>query len=210
MSRKNEHCIIRYDTLNFDYIGIPKTGSSSFKVSAWLEQKIISEKDIDWSIDWYKKYKKHLTYIWPKQNNLITVIHFRNPIDRMISTFKDVTQGKKQHITINSIGSNNIKDIDYFIDLINELPEEGRNVHLRSQSWFVNHITDWNNTITFQTENFSDGLNKINKTLDLNLTYKHANTTNYINSPMITTKVKNKIEKLYEQDFVLWERAKND
>jgi len=31
MKNKKEHCIIRYQKYNFDYIGIPKTGSSTFK-----------------------------------------------------------------------------------------------------------------------------------------------------------------------------------
>jgi len=206
--KTKEHCIIRYTDLNFDYIGIPKNGSSSFKTSVWLEQKIISESDINWDIDWYKKYKKYLTYISPAQNKLPTVIHFRDPVKRLISTFKDITQGKKQNIVVNGIASNGIKNLDYFVDLINDMSEEDRNVHLRSQSWFVKHIDDFKNCILFTTENFEQGLNKVNQTLNLTLQLYRFNTTDNITTPAINQQTISKIEQYYATGFDLWENSK--
>lgn len=207
-----DHCIIRYEKYDFDYIGIPKTGSSSFKTSMWIQQGVIRDNDINWSMNWYKKYKDNLNYISKTENNKLTIIHFRNPVDRVISMFKDLTQGEKQYIKVKSVTSKNIESrgFEYFIDLLNDMSDIDKEVHLRSQSWFVNHIKNFNNHIIFQTEGFSNGLEKINKKLKLNLKQNMVNHTKGIENPRLNTSIKNKIERYYEKDFELWMKARKN
>jgi len=209
MKNKKEHCIIRYQKYKFDYIGIPKTGSSTFKTSIWVSEGSLKENNIRNNLEFYKPLKKSLKYINPTDNNLYTVIHFRNPVERFLSTFKDVTQGHKAHILIGQKPSNLFKDnLELFLDSINDIQEEKRNVHLRSQSWFVKHISVFNNHFTFRTEDYKPAINSLNNILGLNLKLFHINDTNNIIKPNVNSNIINKIEKFYENDFILWEKAK--
>ncbi len=209
MKNKKTHCIIRYQKYKFDYIGIPKTGSSTFKTSIWVNDGSLIESDISNNLEFYKPLKKSLEYIDPINNNLYTVIHFRNPVERFLSTFKDVTQGHKTHILVGQKPSNLFKDnLELFLDSINDIEEEKRNVHLRSQSWFVKHIPVFNNHFMFRMEDYKSSISALNNILGLNLKLFHINHTNRILRPDVNSNIVNKIEKFYEKDFILWEKAK--
>ena len=57
MKNIKTHCIIRYQKYKFDYIGIPKTGSSTFKTSIWVNDGSLIESDISNNLEFYKPLK---------------------------------------------------------------------------------------------------------------------------------------------------------
>lgn len=208
-----QHSIITYPDLGFNYIAIPKTASSSFKTACWVAQGIVSEEDF--KIDnWFKKPKKYLKYISPNdalENDLITITTFRNPINRTISLFKDFLYGYKKDE--NPSGSKQFRqdfsnakerqDLEYFIDFFTSHPEEDRNIHFRSQSWFVNFILTDPNTFFFTSENYDSGIEKL-KLRGFNLKSYYINKNLSKKEFDITTTVKNKILKTHETDYELW------
>ena len=133
MSVKLKHNISSWDRLKLNYWGIPKCGNTSVKyaLAAASELKLQALDDI---CVWV--HKESLTqYITPQQaieNGFRNFTVIRNPLDRFMSMHKDICRREP----LSKIVGND-KSINNFLNYLEKTNDDKRNVHFRSQCYFI-------------------------------------------------------------------------
>jgi len=126
--------ISTWDKIGLNFWGVPKAGDTSIKYL--LHQ--VSGSDILESDDKTQWVHNHefTTYISPDQaidNGFANIAVTRNPYSRFISMWKDVKRRGPEF-------SLSCKTIDEFLFHIENTADRKRNVHFRSQSYFLRDI----------------------------------------------------------------------
>jgi hypothetical protein len=151
-SLKTKYNITAWDSIGLNYWAITKCGNTSVKAS--LLEKTGRQLNKQDGINSWVHNDKNVKYISREQalkNGYLNFSVTRNPYDRFISMFKDVKRRPKQFFK----NGEKIKSMNNLIDYIQSIPDECRDVHFRSQSYFVcdqkgkilvNQIFDINDT----------------------------------------------------------------
>lgn len=215
--RVKEYSVITYPSLGFNYIAIPKTGSSSFKTACYIADNVITEDSIkNQPSTWFRTAKKSLVYVKPDvaiANTLLNISHFRHPVSRTVSLYKDFVFGFKKNTRPKGSKAfirdfneaRRRQDFRYFVDFFTAHSEEDRNIHFRTQHWFVKDFLN-TQTFFFTTEQYAQGIERLRQQgFNLNLYYINKNTapsTVTIN----TSGVDDLILQTHETDLKLWEQ----
>lgn len=135
MSVKLRHNISSWDSLKLNYWGLPKCGNTSIKYALAKASELKLQK-VDDTCVWV--HKENLTkYITPQQaiqNGFKNFTVVRDPIERFISMYKDIHRREQLG---RKIGKN--KSINTFLKYLEKTPDEKRDVHFRSQCYFLVH-----------------------------------------------------------------------
>lgn len=180
---KLKHNITQWDILKLNYWGITKAGNTSMKLALLRASGIGVSSDDDSNAKIHSV--NYITYITPETANLNGYRNFtvvRNPYDRFVSMYKD--SQKRPNI----LGTKGIKTINELLNKIENTKDKNRNVHLRSQSYFI--VDD--------IEYFDlDDIHRIGQELNLDIPH-----TNSIEQDVILTEAqKERVYNIYKEDF---------
>lgn len=135
MSVKLKYNISCWPDLKINYWGIPKCFNTSIKY-ALAEKSNKKLEKIDDTCKWIHQ-ESLLHYIDREtalENNYINITLTRNPFDRFLSLCKDVQRRKSLG---NKIGSK--YSVDSVLNYIERTTEKKRDVHFRSQCYYICH-----------------------------------------------------------------------
>lgn len=139
MSIKIKFNITQWNELQLNYWGITKCGNTSVKYSLLQSSRkrdIIKRADHHGAESWIHS-EKNAIYIDRKTaltNGYFNFAVVRNPYKRFVSMYKDVLRRgphffKKEAFTI--------KTIDDLLNFIEDVPDNEREIHFRSQCYFI-------------------------------------------------------------------------
>ena len=135
---KLKYNISTWDKLKINFWGIPKAGNTSIKKTL----HVLSENPMPENIpveNWVH-HIKYTNYIKPEEalsNGYYNFAVLRDPIDRFISMYKDVQRRTR---TFN-IAQQNLP-IDNLLKLIENKTDIERNIHFRTQTYFLREGVD--------------------------------------------------------------------
>jgi len=211
--------IINFEVLGFDYIGVPKNGTTSFLASClkYLNTPIdLTSETYDTDLQIHSK--NIVKYIIPTEsleNNLSKVIILRNPENRLLSVYNDFcfgnkskyhkVSGSKSFIKQWNIFFKSDKNIDYFLELLDDFSDTDKDAHLRSQCWFIEPFSNLENCLFFTVEHVDKIYTTLNKKFNLKLEICNRNIT-YKKITKFNEKVKEKIYIQYQKDYDLWKK----
>lgn len=124
--------ISTWEKLGVNFWGIPKAGNTSIKYLLHYTSGNPMQPDDDKN-QWVH-HIKNTSYITPEQaleNGHKNIAVTRNPYERFASMWKDVKRRKRL------FGLTTCDTIEDFIKMLEETPDEKRNVHFRSQCYFL-------------------------------------------------------------------------
>lgn len=139
MSIKIRYNISQWDHLKLNYWGITKCGNTSVKYSLIQSsglKNVYKKADASGADSWIhnEKNAKYIDRETALKNGYLNFTVVRNPYDRFLSMYKDVLRRgphffkKKAH---------NIKSPSDLLDFISKIPDHKREVHFRSQCYFI-------------------------------------------------------------------------
>jgi hypothetical protein len=175
---------------DINYWGITKAGNTSIKFALIELHKKKSIKNSNLYKTWVHS-EHNGTYISKDQaltNGKINFTVIRNPYTRFESMWKDIKRRPDQFFK-----NKRIDTLEEFFDYLERTEDEKRNVHFRSQSYFISDGVKILPDHVFDIEDKES----INKFLNIKLE-KH----NSINSPVkFTDNQISRIYSIYEKDF---------
>lgn len=124
--------ISRWPELGLNFWGITKAGNTSIKYL--LHQRSGTSMRFDDDKNRWVHHIKNTQYITPEeaaQNGFVNFTVTRNPYDRFLSMFKDVLRRS------GLMGLPHCKTQEQFVDFLENTPDEKRNIHFRSQCYFL-------------------------------------------------------------------------
>jgi hypothetical protein len=190
-SLKTKYNITVWDSIGLNYWAITKCGNTSVKASL-LEKTGRQIKQID-GVDAWVHNEKNVKYISREQalsNGNMNFTVTRNPYDRFVSMFKDVKRRPKQFFK----NGEKIKSIDQLLEYIDQIPDHERDIHFRSQSYF---IFDESGRLLVDEKFDINETARIADSIGLN-----TNKLNVIESEIVLNeKQKQKVANLYWKDF---------
>ena len=176
--------ISSWSKLKFNFWGITKAGNTSIKYL--LHQKSENDMRTDDNTNQWVHHIKNTQYITPEeavQNGFNNFTITRNPYDRFESMFKDVQRRS------GLMGMSHCKTPEQFIAFLEETPDEKRNVHFRSQCYFIK-----NSDILHMDINDTE---KLSNFFECEIPHK-----NYIKESIkIDNKLRERVYKVYSNDF---------
>ncbi len=190
-----------YNRYELIYLGIPKTASTSMR-------HFLSPNGQCMFFDLNENLNENL-----RKHKIFTVI--RNPYDRFISgVFESLKRDESNHIK-NLRNLNNIELL--FTKIINIIEKEGFvDVHITPQHFFfhnkVNEPFNFDYVMSF--EDLHKDFKNMCEELEIksNLPHKQVGRTDLKNKSKLIIDnnkfLKNKIEEIYENDFILYEKYK--
>lgn len=133
MSVKLKYNISHWQELNINYWGITKCYNTSIKY-ALAEKTNKNLKQVDNTCEWVHDQKliRYIDRNTALKNGCINIALTRNPFDRFISLYKDVHRRKTLSKKVGSKIS-----IDSVLNYIERTNEEKRDVHFRSQCYYI-------------------------------------------------------------------------
>ena len=149
------------------------------------------------------------------------IIIIRNPIDRVISMYKYWKKGsesgpfQREESWVEKVKGINFEN---FIDLIDNNDELlihnfTWDQHFASYSEWITE-KDWEKTIIIlydpNLDNRIDGLLNYLEIPNKNIKLEHVNVSKKVDNIILTETIENKIKKIYEYDFYLWENIINN
>lgn len=184
-SLKLKYNISTWPLLSLNYWGITKCGNTSTKIALLNESGISFRVDSKTDSNAEIHSLSYVQYITPEEamnNGYKNFTIVRHPYSRFISMYKD----SQRRPSI--LGTRNIKTVDHLLNHIDAIEDHKRNVHLRSQSYFIKQGVD-----------FYDLMNLHSIREDLSITLPH---TNSIEAEIdLSNAQKNRIKKIYKEDF---------
>lgn len=202
----------------FGYIQIPKVATRSIQqclANYYIRQEKLEESQY-WDKDAIRLIEsKTAFHTTQEQISKISEDNFifafvRNPYDRLLSAYKNkvlqpVEAGGK-NIFINH-GITLGMALEEFIDIVCGIPDEKIDRHLRSQSWFLTFNGKLIPHYIGHLESFSNDWNELSVKFDLPVP-ECRNSTSSIEKDIyfegLSTEIKMKIWKRYQQDFLMF------
>lgn len=124
--------ISTWEKLGVNFWGIPKVGNTSIKYL--LHYKSGNPMQPDDDKNQWVHHIKNTSYITPEQaesNGYKNVAVIRNPYDRFMSMWKDVKRRRRL------FGIKNCDIIEDLVKILEETKDKKRNIHFRSQCYFL-------------------------------------------------------------------------
>jgi hypothetical protein len=192
-SLKIKYNISQWDKLKINYWGIPKSGNTSVKY-ALLKTCNKSIQNIDDTSIWVHENNLavYIDQITAAKNGYTNITVTRNPYERAISMYKDTIR-RKDTIFATHHKNHNISSFDSFLDILINQPDDKRNLHFKTQTYF---ITKDSKLLVDEVYDLND-IPKINKRLGISIPH-----INNINGEIeLTGEQIKKINIIYEADF---------
>ena len=188
--------ISTYNNLKLNYWAITKCGNTTVKHHLYTLQ---NGKTFDVKKSIHIHGRAGITYIKPEyalSNGFTNFTVTRHPYDRLLSMYKDLVlsrpkRGKKA-------GIEDVVTVDDLLEHIQSLPDKQRDVHFRSQSWFVPNKLDY----IIDLKNISNWSLPIPSISFVK--HKSKNTQNLL----LSKHQKNKVYAIYKEDFVKFKYLK--
>jgi nitrous oxide reductase len=186
---KNRYNISKWDSLELNYWAITKCGNTSVK-AALLAKCGVKHQNKDEINAWVHDISnvKYITSQEAINNGYVNFSVTRNPYDRFISMYKDV---KRRHNHF--FREITVETIDDLLQYIKNTPEKDRDIHFKSQSYF---ICDKNGKILVD---IVYDIDKINKIFDMQLNKLNEIVTD--KKIILSKKQTTDIEILFANDF---------
>lgn len=195
---KLKYNISQWNDLGLNYWGITKSGNTSIKhaLITASNTEILRKKIDKHNTDSWVHDEKNISYIdqtTALSNGNINFTVVRNPYDRFISMYKD-TQRRHNHF-FKKFKTTRISSIDDLISFIEGFVDCDREVHFRTQSYFI-----VSNDVVVPPKIFD--INEIDEIEEfLGTSIQRMNS---INSDIeLTTKQKQRVFNIYQKDFEL-------
>ena len=216
MREKPELWLLDFSQLG--YIQIPKVATRS--IQQCLASHYVRKEKLDEPLHWDKeairliesKIAFHTTQekISKISENNFIFAFVRNPYDRLLSAYKNkvlqpIETGGK-NIFINH-GITLGMPLEEFIDIVCGIPDEKIDRHLRSQSWFLTFKGKLIPHYIGHLETFDKDWNELSVKFDLPIPEHRNSTVNLEESTYVeelSTEIKSKIWKRYQQDFLMF------
>lgn len=182
---KLKYNISSWPNIRLNYWGITKCGNTSTKIALLNESGVSFDIDNKSSTNAEIHSLSYIQYITPEDamnNGYKNFTIVRNPYDRFISMYKD----SQRRPSI--LGTKNIKTVTDLINHIEKTEDHKRNVHLRSQSYFIRDGVSFYDLFDY------DSIRK-----DLSITLPH---TNSIDSEVVLLdNHKERMRNIFREDF---------
>jgi hypothetical protein len=195
---KLKYNISCWNSLGLNYWGVTKCGNTSIKHSLILSSNLSSlhHKDDKHGTDSWVHDEKNVSYIDIKTalsngNTNFTVV--RNPYDRFISMYKD-TQRRPNHF-FRKYKNTRISSVDDLLSFIERFADHDREIHFRSQCYFLEANYNILPTVIFDVED-AESIEKF-----LNTKIERMNSIN--TQIQLNENQKQKVFRIYQKDFKL-------
>lgn len=192
-SLKIKYNISQWDNLKINYWGITKSGNTSVKY-ALLKKCNKNIKNIDDASMWVHENNLavYIDQLTASKNGYKNIAVTRNPYERAISMYKDLIR-RRDTIFATHHNNHNITSFDSFLDILINQPDEKRNLHFKTQTYF---ITKDSRLLVDEVYDLND-IPKLNKHLGIDIPH-----INSIKGKMeLTEEQIKKINIIYEADF---------
>lgn len=177
--------------LGVNFWGITKCANSTMKIHLYeLENNAKFEAKKDTKI--HKPiYVNYISEEEALQNNLTNFTITRNPYDRFVSIYRDMVKSRPRRGRQAGLSSDS--NIDQVLSLISEIPNNERDVHLRTQYSFIPYTQ-------ITKIDVKDILSKW--PLDFPAPNFIKNKSSYTDSIQLTEEQRKKVYEIYKEDFV--------
>jgi len=174
-----------FQDFNVTYFRVPKVASTSLLISFRKKHEVKEVKEYDSS-----DFK--FTFV-------------RNPFDRLASCYRHVIQKGALKNIQDDPKLHREMSFEKFIDVISEIELENMDIHFRPQYTFIPEKPDY----VGKFENIQEDFKHICEKIGINVELLHENKTNKtIFRDYYTPKIIEKVLKLYEKDFELFNYSK--
>jgi hypothetical protein len=132
---KSLYNISEWETLKLNYWGITKSGNTAIKYALHEKADILKSRPINEFTKWVHD-RKNTVYISKEcamHNEFDNFTVVRHPVDRFKSMYKDVKRRFK-HFFPKRVRFDTIEDFIYYIE---STTDRERNIHFKSQSYFI-------------------------------------------------------------------------
>lgn len=181
--------ISTWNRLSLNYWAITKCANTTIKTHLY---KLETGKDFDNKKHTLIHGRAGLTYINKNtalNNGFLNFTVTRNPYDRFLSMYRDLVLSRPKRGR--TAGINNNYTVDELLSYIESLEDSQRDVHFRSQSWFITEHLD----VEINLKNLSTWPLSIPSPEII----KHKSKERF---NKLTRSQKDKIYKIYKEDFI--------